>query len=278
MDFRQYDSAIGKFYGMDALAEYSFDKTPYRFGFNNPNIWSDPTGLFETEDEAKKHIDKYGLSKAKISFNDSRGVYEIENIGYSFWQQGNDMGMTYTDSEGSPTINILKGGASKDLSGEDFNKSKIQSIFFPVDFNSKSYLNVNAAKFGSNRGNRKHAGIDIYAPVGTKVNSISDGVVIRDPYHFYRGSYALEINHGTYTIRYTEINPLNLKMGDSVKAGQDIGTIMKMQGINNTMLHLEKYSNTKKGSLTNRNNPPYQRRGDLVNPTNFIDSLRVNQF
>ncbi|WP_260439080.1 RHS repeat domain-containing protein [Flavobacterium branchiophilum] len=47
MDFRQYDSAIGRFYGMDTLTELYPDFSPYRFGFNNPNYWSDPTGLLE---------------------------------------------------------------------------------------------------------------------------------------------------------------------------------------------------------------------------------------
>jgi RHS repeat-associated protein len=49
MDFRQYDNAIGRFNGMDALLELYPDFSPYRFGFNNPNYWSDPTGLLENE-------------------------------------------------------------------------------------------------------------------------------------------------------------------------------------------------------------------------------------
>src|SRR5690606_31672908 len=31
-------------------AELQFDKTPYRFAFNNPAFWSDPTGLYEFVD------------------------------------------------------------------------------------------------------------------------------------------------------------------------------------------------------------------------------------
>ncbi len=44
-DFRQYDSALGRFYSIDALAEHSFDVTPYHYGLNNPVYWADPTGL-----------------------------------------------------------------------------------------------------------------------------------------------------------------------------------------------------------------------------------------
>ncbi|MNE14051.1 hypothetical protein D3C80_1069100 [compost metagenome] len=45
MDFRQYDSAIGRFNGMDALSEMQYSHTPYHLGYNNPNFWADPTGL-----------------------------------------------------------------------------------------------------------------------------------------------------------------------------------------------------------------------------------------
>ena len=49
MDFRQYDGAIGRFNGMDRLSELAADKTPYRFAFNNPVFWSDPSGLYEVD-------------------------------------------------------------------------------------------------------------------------------------------------------------------------------------------------------------------------------------
>ncbi len=52
MDFRQYDNALGRFSGMDRLAELSYSMTPYRFAYNNPVYWTDPTGLFENTDLA----------------------------------------------------------------------------------------------------------------------------------------------------------------------------------------------------------------------------------
>ncbi|WP_333694373.1 RHS repeat domain-containing protein [Flavobacterium sp.] len=45
MDFRQYDSAIGRFTSIDVLSEIFQDITPYNFVLNNPNVFSDPTGL-----------------------------------------------------------------------------------------------------------------------------------------------------------------------------------------------------------------------------------------
>ncbi|MEN1785784.1 MAG: RHS repeat-associated core domain-containing protein, partial [Bacteroidota bacterium] len=49
MTFRQYDPTLGRFHAIDPMAEMATDITPYRFGFNNPIVWADPSGLFETD-------------------------------------------------------------------------------------------------------------------------------------------------------------------------------------------------------------------------------------
>lgn len=48
-DFRQYDPALGRFVTIDLLSELAPNYTPYRYGFNNPNIFTDPTGLYEID-------------------------------------------------------------------------------------------------------------------------------------------------------------------------------------------------------------------------------------
>ena len=45
MDYRQYDNAIGRFNGIDALAELQYSYTPYHFSYNNPVYYTDPSGL-----------------------------------------------------------------------------------------------------------------------------------------------------------------------------------------------------------------------------------------
>ena len=49
MDFRMYDSALGRFHNIDKLAELAPMHNPYRFAFNNPVYWRDPSGLFESK-------------------------------------------------------------------------------------------------------------------------------------------------------------------------------------------------------------------------------------
>ncbi|SIP86247.1 RHS repeat-associated core domain-containing protein [Chryseobacterium sp. RU37D] len=46
MDWRDYMPDIGRFTGMDALADEYVNQTPYHFGMNNPANYSDPTGLY----------------------------------------------------------------------------------------------------------------------------------------------------------------------------------------------------------------------------------------
>ena len=53
--FRSYDPSIGRWLHVDPLAEWAPNWSPYRFGFNNPVLYSDPFGLFESRKEARKH-------------------------------------------------------------------------------------------------------------------------------------------------------------------------------------------------------------------------------
>ena len=48
MDYRNYDTSLGRFLNMDPLSDLAPMHTPYRFGFNNPVYWRDPSGLFES--------------------------------------------------------------------------------------------------------------------------------------------------------------------------------------------------------------------------------------
>ncbi len=43
MDFRMYDNALGRFHNIDAMTEVMPSLSPYRFAFNNPVIWKDPS-------------------------------------------------------------------------------------------------------------------------------------------------------------------------------------------------------------------------------------------
>ena len=123
-------------------------------------------------------------------------------------------------------------------------------------------------------GGRRHAGCDLLAPVGTKIRAMDDGKVIQKPYHFYKGTLALEIDHGGYVARYGEISraaPGLDVAGANVKKGDVIGYVGKLTS--SSMLHLELYSKASTGSLTGQG--PYKRRADLMNPGPFLDAASM---
>lgn len=152
--------------------------------------------------------------------------------------------------------------------------------YFPLSRVYSESWTKNPGSFGSGRGGgRKHAGCDLYAPLGTWIHAVRNGKVIRGPYYFYCDTYALEVDHGDFVIRYGEIqSKTTVREGDKVQAGQRIARVGHLVGIRvpSDMLHLEMYSGQASGGLTVRSNPPYQRRSDLINPTPYLAQWRQN--
>jgi len=87
--FRFYDASISRWTSADPLMELAPDITPYRYGFNNPILYTDPDGLFEKRKHAKTYKKKNKI-KGKIKRNKNTGKYEI--------RLKND-GRVYTNSE-----------------------------------------------------------------------------------------------------------------------------------------------------------------------------------
>ncbi|MBS4040153.1 MAG: hypothetical protein KGZ81_06090, partial [Flavobacteriales bacterium] len=102
MDFRQYDPAIGRFYGIDRLAELAPMHNPYRFGFNNPIYWSDPSGLSETNTNFADYYDKNGV----VYFDPNVGPNNVPDgatyIGPTYI---NPETGTFWDENGQPHVN-----------------------------------------------------------------------------------------------------------------------------------------------------------------------------
>lgn len=142
--------------------------------------------------------------------------------------------------------------------------------------------------YGSNRGaHRAHAGADLYAPLGTWIHAVAAGTVREGPYLFYARTYALEVDHGDFVIRYGEIQSQTpVRKGDRVQAGQRIARVGHLVGIRvpSDMLHLEMYSGEASGALTVRDETsakrhdgvPFQRRRDLLDPTPYVNRWRNN--
>lgn len=160
-------------------------------------------------------------------------------------------------------------------------------FFFPFDKLPHVNWTEDIRRFGARRdgGARAHGGCDLYFPEGTVIHAITSGTVTRGPYEFYLGTYALEIDHGTFVARYGEIQQSTfVRRGDSVTGGQRIARVGNLDGIINSMLHLELYDKSASGQLTVTNNQtartasgkPYMRRRDLIDPTSKLNVWKNN--
>lgn len=126
--------------------------------------------------------------------------------------------------------------------------------------------------FGAGRsGGRLHAACDIYNTEGTPIYAVADGTVLDDGYLFYCSTDALEVDHGSYVVRYGEIRPRSavVKKGQKVTAGQMLAKTGTLDCYHQPMLHFEMYSGKASGSLSTGSGA-YSRRSDLVNPTTWL--------
>ena len=117
----------------------------------------------------------------------------------------------------------------------------------------------------------------MYALPGTEVLAIEDGKVVRGKYLFYDVVYAIEVQHPCGVVRYGEISDVaeGIHEGAEVKAGQVIGYVGKMKTVAQSMLHFEMFGGAEHGPLTDRNQPPFMRRADLLDPTAFLDGCEI---
>lgn len=146
-------------------------------------------------------------------------------------------------------------------------------MIFPLKVKPNNNYESGSGRFGANRdnGTRLHSACDLYCNEGTEVYAMESGKVV-NVYDFYLGTKAISIA-GSLLIRYGEITPL-VKAGQTVKEGQLIAKVKRCKGLNQAMLHLEVFSNPlDKSSLTVKENKPYQRRKDLMNPTDILLKL-----
>lgn len=152
--------------------------------------------------------------------------------------------------------------------------SNAAPMTFPLSHAAEEDYRYGDVAFGAWRdgGYRKHAGCDLIAPVGTKVYAVTDGVIV-DFYYFYSSTYAIEVDHGSFVVRYGEVSRMaaGLEVGSKVRQGQLIGYVGRLES-GNSMLHFEMYEGWGSGNLT-QNNPPFYRRKDLLDPTDFLISL-----
>ncbi len=138
--------------------------------------------------------------------------------------------------------------------------------------------------FGATRDgtDRIHAACDLIARAGTPIYAVESGTIINIA-PFYLGTDEITIKHPNFVVRYGEIAkgklPPNIAIGKTVEAGQHIAWVGRLK-----MLHFEMYQGDSAGYLSQTWNKKnynyvtpgnYQRRPDLIDPTPYLDRLKL---
>ena len=100
---RFYMPDIGRWMSLDPLSEEFSDWTPYRFGFNNPIAFSDPTGMLEDwyEDADGSYVYDAELTKDNASSKlNSDQKYLGESVNVTLLNNGNNVGNMHLGSDG----------------------------------------------------------------------------------------------------------------------------------------------------------------------------------
>jgi murein DD-endopeptidase MepM/ murein hydrolase activator NlpD len=84
-----------------------------------------------------------------------------------------------------------------------------------------------AARFGGPRGGRSHEGQDVFAPAGTPLVAVGDGVVVEHGSGDGRGHYiAIYSRAADRTFLYYHLlAPARVRTGERVTAGQKVGLV-----------------------------------------------------
>ena len=173
---------------------------------------------------------------------------------------------------------------SKIISNSTQLTNKISDFFFPLASAPYDDYKIGGRQFGAQRnpnncGARRHAAVDLTANPGTEVRAVTNGTIL-DSYRFYENTYALVVDHYDFIIRYGEVTLIDGKAPKHskndqpvhVKAGEVIAKVGLIQSSQYSMLHLEIFKGSLDGNLSSCITP-FQRREDLLDPTDFVDKL-----
>ena len=191
-------------------------------------------------------------------------------------EETSDTGEVLPEASNEPEIIAIEPVFNdSDLSWDSFHRHQ-KEMFFPLYSKPLQDFTSGGLGFGAYREpGRRHAANDLLDYPGSAVHAVTDGKIINYDW-FYEGTREVVIDHGHFIIRYGEIDYFwdeSIRVGSYVHAGQKIAGVGQLWS-NSSMLHFEQYSGKLSGPLTVPSNSPYQRRKDLVNPTQFLLSLQ----
>lgn len=193
----------------------------------------------------------YGVATAvsSLSINHNNDSFCAHVGGADPILLGSD-GSTPDDATGNPDSGGVGNGANASVPASG-------SLSFPLAAGSFTTSSQYGMRTHPISGTRKlHRGVDYAAPTGTPVMALADGVVVVQEVQAHnKGNKVVRIRHNiggsTVTSSYLHLNSFNVKVGDTVKAGQQIATVGNTGGSTGSHLHLEIWNGTSGSTSTN---------------------------
>jgi murein DD-endopeptidase MepM/ murein hydrolase activator NlpD len=171
----------------------------------------------------------------------------------------------------------------------------------PDSFSKNIPLPGAAGSFWEDRGDRRHCGIDIYAPAASEAVAIEEGIVIgigtftsAEKVPYWKNTHHVLLENKACSIcRYAELGDVAVEIGEFVEAGQLIGHIgavldtakitpdsppyiQKLKKSENpSMLHFELYSSPPEDSSDYRGGNWFDgsKPENLLDPCEYLRSI-----
>jgi len=117
-----------------------------------------------------------------------------------------------------------------------FSNRDVQTAFvLPVDGPMSSPFGLR--RFFNKQPRKPHSGLDLAAPQGTPIVAPSNATVVDTGDYFFNGNTVF-LDHGQGLITmYCHMHTIDVKPGDSVKQGEQIGTVGKTGRVTGPHLH-----------------------------------------
>lgn len=146
------------------------------------------------------------------------------------------------------------------------------SLAFPISGKNHSSI---ASFFGVQRdgGRRVHEGVDVFAPRGTPITSVSPGRVTRVGVNNLGGK-TVSVSHDGYSFYYAHLDSQLVNPGQSVRVGDTIGTVGNTGNAITTAPHLH-FGIYKRGAV----DPfPFFETVSLTSSHSVSDTIHLGQF
>ena len=169
-------------------------------------------------------------------------AYEV----WQMWQKFKKEGMPDTEGESSTSPEMIDDSDSERNIKQVSSPTQVASAAPSAGSTGKGRI---SGRFGEDRGDHSHAGVDITGNIGDPVYATGDGKVVRadenDPDGYGK---QIEILHpdGTKT-KYAHLNAFKVAIGEQVKKGQQIAELGNTGRSTGPHLHYERI--TKNGKV-----------------------------